>query len=470
MKKGKKMAALFLASAMSLTSLAGCGRSAESSAVEGTESTTQTTSVAADTEKPGTIVGVEDPIIAEKLIEEAKHPIYQLCETDPTCTNGIMAPYLKSRASINKAIPADAGKYAPEKVKLGFQAYMMENDWFVEIVEGAKAAAADYGVELVVVSANGTDEGCLSAVENLITQGCQGIMLCAVSLDVNNRLANMCTDAGVMCAGAGIAVGADTGVLTSYTTNNFWSGFSVGEVAGKKLSGKHIKSACSLSYWGETNAESRMAGMTAGVFWVRAQEAGLPYSKMDCAQKAVEFWQQVRNNGSSKSEEFDFEIVYAGESNNTEEGGQTTAENAFTAHPDINLFMANNDFEGMGVTYGAEAMGIKLGEGGCWVMSANDGYIKALDRIKKGEYLATCDGGSYANGYAGVALMCETLINGYDPNDLPPITCSDYEPITAEAGNVDKYYIEGAVLSRGTPPKTITIPEYNAKNAAALSE
>lgn len=82
--------------------------------------------------------------------------------------------------------------------------------------------AEDYGVELVVVSANATDEGCLSAVENLITQGCQGIMLNAVSLDVNNKLANMCTEAGVMCVGAGIAVGADTGVLTSFTTNNFW--------------------------------------------------------------------------------------------------------------------------------------------------------------------------------------------------------------------------------------------------------
>ena len=319
------------------------------------------------------------------------------------------------------------------------------------------------------MSANATDEGCLSAVENLITQGCQGIMLNAVSLDVNNKLANMCTEAGVMCVGAGIAVGADTGVLTSYTTNNFWSGFAVGEEAAKKLSGEHIVAACSLSYWGETNAESRMAGMTAGAFWVRTQELGLSYSQLDCAELAVKFWEDVRKNGSAKSDEFDFEIVSGGESNNTEEGGQTTAENAFTAHPDINLFMANNDFEGMGVAYGAEAMGIKLGEGGCWIISANDGYIKALDKIRVGEYLATCDGGSYANGYACVALMCEILLNGYDANDLPPLTCSSYEPITVEAGNIDKYYIEGAVLSRGEPPATITIPEYNAMQAAALA-
>lgn len=467
MRKLWKALALVLALAMLFAAVSGCAAKTDAE-TESQQTETAAPAAQEETDASG-VPGVEDEALAAKLIEQAKHPLYQLCDSDPTCTNGIVAPYQKSRAAIDKAIPTDAGTYTKDKIKLGFQVYMMENDWFVEIVEGAKAAAADYGVELVVVSANATDEGCLSAVENLITQGCQGIMLNAVSLDVNNKLANMCTEAGVMCVGAGIAVGADTGVLTSYTTNNFWSGFAVGEEAAKKLSGEHIVAACSLSYWGETNAESRMAGMTAGVFWVRTQEMGLSYSQLDCAELAVKFWEDVRKNGSARSDEFDFEIVSGGESNNTEEGGQTTAENAFTAHPDINLFIANNDFEGMGVAYGAEAMGIKLGEGGCWIISANDGYIKALDKIRVGEYLATCDGGSYANGYACVALMCEILLNGYDANDLPPLTCSSYEPITVEAGNIDKYYIEGAVLSRGEPPATITIPEYNAMQAAALA-
>ena len=459
MKKSKKIISLLVAVSLLTTMVPGCGcGSAEKSA-----------KVAADTEVGGDgVVGVDDTALAEQLIEAAKNPLYaDFCINDPTCTNGILPPVYDSRAGIDKAVPEDAGSYTPDKVKIGYQIYMYDNDWFTEIAEGAKAAAEDYGVELVIVSAEGTDEGCLRAVENLVTQGCQGILLNAVSLDVNNKLANMCTEAGVMSVGAGIMVGAETGVLTSCTTNNFGSAMSCGDLLAQKLSGEHIKAACSLSYWGETNAESRMAGFVAGVFTYRNEEMNLGYTETECKVKAVEFWEEVRKNGSASSEEFDFEICSVGESNNTEEGGQKTAENAFTAHHDINAFFANNDFEGVGVTNGARNMNITLGEGGCWVVSANDGYIKALDMIKDGEYLTTCDGGSYANGYTAVALLCDVLLNGYDANDLTPLTCSAYEPITNE--NMDKYYIAGAVLSRGMPSETQSISKYTKEQAEAIS-
>ena len=183
MRKLWKVLALVLALAMLLAAVSGCTAKTDA---ETESQQAETAAPTAEEVDASDIPGVEDEALAAKLIEQAQHPLYRLCESDPTCTNGIVAPYLKSRATIDKGIPADAGTYTKDKIKLGFQVYMMENDWFVEIVEGAKAAAADYGVELVVVSANATDEGCLSAVENLITQGCQGIMLNAVSLDVNN--------------------------------------------------------------------------------------------------------------------------------------------------------------------------------------------------------------------------------------------------------------------------------------------
>ena len=173
MRKLWKALALVLALAMLLAAVSGCAAKTDAE-TESQQTETAAPAAQEETDASG-VPGVEDEALAAKLIEQAKHPLYQLCDSDPTCTNGIVAPYQKSRAAIDKAIPTDAGTYTKDKIKLGFQVYMMENDWFVEIVEGAKAAAADYGVELVVVSANATDEGCLSAVENLITQGCQGI-------------------------------------------------------------------------------------------------------------------------------------------------------------------------------------------------------------------------------------------------------------------------------------------------------
>lgn len=464
MKKSKKVVSLLLSASMMAALISGCGSSSE----EGSTGSTTTPKAQKKDIGANGVPGVDDAALADMLVEAASDPLYsEICVSDPTCTNGILPPMYDSRADIDKAIPEDAGSYTADEIKIGYQIYMYDNDWFTEIAEGAKAAAEDYGVELVIVSAEGSDEGCLRAVENLITQGCQGVLLNAVSLDVNNKLANMCAEAGIMSVGAGIMVGEETGVLTSCTTNNFGSAKASGQVLAEKLSGEHIKAACSLSYWGETNAESRMAGFTAGVFSYRNEENNMGYTEVECETKAVQFWQEVRQNGSASSDEFDFEICSVGESNNTEEGGQKTAENAFTAHPDINAFFANNDFEGVGVTNGARNMGITLGEGGCWVVSANDGYIKALDMIKDGEYLTTCDGGSYANGYAAVALLCEILLNGYDANDLTPLTCSAYEPI--DESNMDKYYIEGAVLSRGTPSEPQTISEYNKAQAEALS-
>ena len=466
MKSREKLTALLTAAVLVVGCASGCSAPSDSSSGSNSTVSSNNEIVTPDVNTP--VVGIEDPDLSKQLREVASSSLYQLAQSDPTCTNGLLPPLYESRENIYKAIPEDAGTYAPEDIKIGQQIYMLKNDWFVEFVEGAEAAAEDYGVELVTLSADGTDEGCLNAVDNLIAQGCQGNLLCAVSLDVNDALADMCTQADVMCVGAGVPVSADTGVLTSFLLNNFWGGFAVGEVCGDALEDQHIIAACSLSYWGESNSESRMAGTIAGIFFTRAQQQGLSYTREECAEMAIKFWQQVRLNGSHVSEEFDFEVVNVGESDNTEEGGQITGENAFTAHSDINLFITNNDFEGIGVCNAAESMGIKLGEGGCWVASVSDGNMMAIKRIMEGTYLATLDSGAYSNGYSCVKLLCEILINGYDANNLPQYTCPPYEAITIE--NAAEYYEEGIVLSRGAElAEVVTIPEYNAQQAAALA-
>lgn len=121
-----------------LAAVSGCAAKTDAE-TESQQTETAAPAAQEETDASG-VPGVEDEALAAKLIEQAKHPLYQLCDSDPTCTNGIVAPYQKSRAAIDKAIPTDAGTYTKDKIKLGFQVYMMENDWFVEIVEGAKAA------------------------------------------------------------------------------------------------------------------------------------------------------------------------------------------------------------------------------------------------------------------------------------------------------------------------------------------
>lgn len=89
--------------AMLLAAVSGCAAKTDAE-TESQQTETAAPAAQEETDASG-VPGVEDEALAAKLIEQAKHPLYQLCDSDPTCTNGIVAPYQKSRAAIEQGHP-----------------------------------------------------------------------------------------------------------------------------------------------------------------------------------------------------------------------------------------------------------------------------------------------------------------------------------------------------------------------------
>lgn len=461
----------FITAATLLLSFAACSGSGTSGAAPSTAPAAESTASAAPstaTAGASDILGVDDPDAAAALHEVNNHEIYtKYCVEDTVATDGIRRPILESRAGVDKAIPDDAGTRTADKVKIGYSLYGLVNDWFIDTAEGAQAAADEFGVELIILDANGDGDKRLANIEALVAMGVDGVMFGASDVGTADKMAGICAESGVMSVGMGVTFSDSANALTSILPSSFSLGYKTGLEAGEALDGQHVIAVSALSKWGSSSGEGRAAGVISGVFHYRAQQQGLDYSKEDCWAKAVEFWQDVRSSGKATSEEFDFEVVYVEDGGFSEETGITIAETALAAHPDTNLFICNNDAIGIGVATTAKDMGVALGDGGMYIVSPADGMMKAYEMIQDGEYLATCNGAGYATGYYGVKLLCDVLINGYDATDLTALTFIDETVITAD--NVGEYYDPALNAAHGLEPTFMTIEEYNRQSAANIA-
>lgn len=473
----KKLASVLLTLAMIASLAVGCAPAQPAQTAEPAPAAEAPAAEAPAAEPAGTepeaaaatspVFGIDDPEVAAALMEVNNHAIYtKWCVDDTVATDGIRRPILESRASVDKAIPEDAGSRKPEDVTIGYSLYGLVNDWFIGTAEGAQAAADEMGVKLVLLDANGDGEKRLANIETLVAMGVDGVMFGASDVGTADKMAGICAESGVMSVGMGVTFSDSANAITTILPSSFSLGYKTGLVAGKALEGRHVVTAAALSKWGSSSGEGRATGVIAGVFDYRSQQANLGYSKEDCWEKAIEFWQTVRSTGKASSDEFDFEVVYVEDGGFSEETGITIAENAFAAHSDINLFICNNDAIGIGVATTAKDMGITLGEGGVQLVSPADGMMKAYEMIQNGEYLATCNGAGYATGYAGVKLLANILINGYDANDLTALTFIDETVITKD--NVGQYYDASVTAAPGIEPVFMTVAEYNQQSAREL--
>ncbi len=71
---------------------------------------------------------------------------------------------------------ADSAK-AQKKLKFAYVCKMLTHPWFLEEESGIKAKCAELGIDYVGVDANLKDEACMQAVDNVIGQGANALMI-----------------------------------------------------------------------------------------------------------------------------------------------------------------------------------------------------------------------------------------------------------------------------------------------------
>ena len=193
------------------------------------------------------------------------------------------------------------------KLKVGYVVNFMSHEWYQNICKAAQRHAASQGVDLVIADANMDVAAQISKAENLLAQGVDVLVLTPVDAKAMGPVVRQAKEAGV-------------GVITESNP-----------VPG------------SDTYVGIDNEAS---GYKAGVWYAQhAKDNGLEPRVLiigfpnfeDCRQRVAGFKRGLEESGIA------YEIVQEVDSQGLKEKAFKVAQDALTAHPDINAIFGIND-------------------------------------------------------------------------------------------------------------------------------
>lgn len=123
------------------------------------------------------------------------------------------------------------GAGAAEEVKVGLITKTDSNPFFVKMREEAQTAADAAGAELIALAGafDGDNEGQVAAVENLVGQGVQGILITPNSSSGILTAIQQARDAGVLVIALDTATDPADAVDATFATDNFAAGVSQGK-------------------------------------------------------------------------------------------------------------------------------------------------------------------------------------------------------------------------------------------------
>lgn len=120
---------------------------------------------------------------------------------------------------------------APEgDLKIGLVTKTDSNPFFVNMRESAQAAADENGAELIALAGafDGDNEGQVAAIENLVSQGVQGIMITPNSSSGILAAIKQARDQGVLVVALDTATDPEDAVDATFATDNFAAGEAQG--------------------------------------------------------------------------------------------------------------------------------------------------------------------------------------------------------------------------------------------------
>ncbi|MCT1775110.1 substrate-binding domain-containing protein [Brachybacterium sp. p3-SID957] len=116
------------------------------------------------------------------------------------------------------------------EVKIGLVTKTDSNPFFVKIRESAQATADEHGAELIALAGefDGDNEGQVAAIENLVSQGVQGILITPNSSSGILSAIEQARAQGVVVIALDTATEPEDAVDATYATDNFAAGVAQG--------------------------------------------------------------------------------------------------------------------------------------------------------------------------------------------------------------------------------------------------
>ncbi len=176
-----------------------------------------------------------------------------------------------AEAETEEAAPAEAAEEADVEVseggyKIGISVLTMSGQFFIDLVDAAQTEVDTLGGELIVNDANNSAETQVAAVENFISAGVNGIIICAVDTEAVAPVIAEAKEAGisVVCLTSKIEgydayIGADE-YLLGYT-----QGAAVGKWIAEKWGTEEEIEAATLNYDLLESVIQRKVGIMEGV-------------------------------------------------------------------------------------------------------------------------------------------------------------------------------------------------------------
>ena len=465
----KKFLAILLCLVMVL-GLAACGSSDEkeetTTAAAGEETTAAekeetTAAQKEDDTEAATEGGEAETTQADTSI--ADHPLYQL--TDRNNLQGLISPVqLVDRSGIEKALPTEQ----KSDLFLGYSGGTLISSFFVDIQNGFIDKCEEYGYKHseLYTSSMGDTAGSFTNVDTLIAQSVDGIVLSGDS-DAIGTQAETCVNAGIPCDSINVPNDIMNHMITAVTNGDFNGGYVTGLDVGENLyypqwkdQADPVRTTVMFGTAGNQISMSKLCGILTGIIESVTKLQGNPMIFEDAAFLANGYITDLALNGSLDIPEINMSIKGYGEGQWVTADALSAAEDLFTATPDMQLMMCDNDYMAIGGILAAQAIGVNVGQD-CFIFACSDGTMVALEYVRDGLMYCTGVNCAYALGWGNVEVFHMVYEEGFDASNMPNQTLVDTMPLTQE--NWEQYYDPSIELVRETTIEFKTTEELLAE-------
>lgn len=307
----------------------------------------------------------------------------------------IICVVLLSLIACSQDTNEDSSVDTDEELRMGYITMDLGNPYFVRLTDGMKEKAEELNIDLSIHDGKNEVEPQIKAMEDLITQQVDAIILSANNSQALNSKVKEAKDAGIKVIAANAPVENPDAFIGSIEYDN---GFQAGEIAGEyirdNLDGK------------EKVAILQLSTIPAALERTKGQKEGL----LSLAPDA--------------------EIVAEPDAS-TRELGLNAIETLLQSHPDLNVVLGVNDDSVLGAYQAMKAAG-KEGEDVALV--GFDAIEEALLKIKEGGiYRGTIDIAPFESG----KVIIETAKKVLEEGPIEEIIEFPVTKVTEE--NVDEF-------------------------------
>lgn len=316
----------------------------------------------------------------------------------------VLSTLLCAAVSMSMLIGAVSAVYAAEaggEYKIGISVLTMAGQFFIDLVDSAEEALEEKGGELIVNDADNSSETQVAALENFISAGVDGIIVCAVDTKAVEPVIKEAKEAG-------IAVVCLTSKVDGYDAyigaDEYTLGYTQGEAVGKWIAEK----------WGTTE---------------KIEAATLNY---DLLESVIQRKKGIMEGVLRYAPNVEF-VADATAADQTE--GMTNTENFLQANPNLRIVCGVSDGAALGAYEAFKANLMTDPEK--YIIAGVDATAEALKKISEGTvYQFTVDQNPTGTG----AQLVDTCIRVIEGGEVEKDYNQDLVAVTPE--NIADYVVE----------------------------